>query len=124
MVTSFVNSTQDVASFDGDALSRNTMGDADLQREVLQLFYQQVGEMLENLEGSKTDKVWYQSAHAIKGSARSVGLLRLGQLAEEAEGLKGCFDTSQARAHCGQMKDEVEQARLCVIESFPGIFKV
>ena len=123
MVTPIENSTfEDLASFDPEALSRNTVGDVDLQREVLQLFYQQVGEMLQNLGNSKTDQVWYQSAHAIKGSACSIGLLRLGQLAEEAEGLMGCANTSQRRAQYVQMKNEAEQARLCVVEAFPGIF--
>lgn len=57
---------------DMEHLSRQTMGDRDLEREVLALFVQQALSVVEKLPGAdKSQRLLL--AHALKGSARGVG---------------------------------------------------
>jgi len=65
-------------------LSRQTMGDRELEREVLQLFVQHAevvrGRILDAGTGERLSL-----AHALKGSARNVGAFAIAQCAGEIE---------------------------------------
>jgi len=65
-------------------LSRMTMGDRDLEREVLQLFGRQAGMLAERLSGASTT-VAASCAHTLKGSARGIGAWPLARAAERVE---------------------------------------
>ncbi|TNE37471.1 MAG: hypothetical protein EP347_07775 [Alphaproteobacteria bacterium] len=105
-------------AIDLEFLSANTMADEELQREVLHLFFQQSAVLLEGLSQLDDDRSWYQAAHALKGSARGVGLLPLGLLAEQAETLVGPTNGLKRRAHFHEIVEEVERARSAVREIF------
>jgi HPt (histidine-containing phosphotransfer) domain-containing protein len=66
-------------------LSRYTLGNAALQREVLQLFVDQAPTTLTQLRSAETEKDWRDAAHTLKGSARAVGAWRVAGCAERAE---------------------------------------
>ena len=66
-------------------LARFTLGNADLEREVLGLFVAQLPLYLEQLRSAHDAKSWRQAAHTIKGSAAAVGARRLANVARLAE---------------------------------------
>ena len=66
-------------------LARFTLGNATLEREVLQLFAAQIPLYLEALHGARVRKAWREAAHSIKGSACAVGAWRLAGCAQFAE---------------------------------------
>ena len=101
-------------AIDLESLAANTMRDRDLQVEVLKLFFGQSGELLESLSKVDNDQSWYQAAHALKGSSRSVGLLPLGHMAEQAETMVGPTNGLKRRAQYHDIVDEVERAREAV----------
>lgn len=70
-------------------LSRYTLGNRALEREILELFRTQSGIYLRRLESAETDKAWSDAAHTIKGSARGIGAWGIAAAAEVAEGLTG-----------------------------------
>jgi HPt (histidine-containing phosphotransfer) domain-containing protein len=70
---------------DRDHLARYTLGDADLELEVLQLFLDQMPQTLALLGESEDPHSRTRAAHTIKGSARAVGAWKLAEAAERAE---------------------------------------
>ena len=78
-------------------LSRYTLGERALEREVLELFCTQSTICLERLRQSKSDKDWKDAAHSLKGSACAIGAWRAAEAAERAEALSG-EALAQARA--------------------------
>ena len=65
--------------------ARFTMGNAALEREVLELFAAQAPVYLERLRTARTAHDWNDAAHTIKGSASAIGAWRLARMAEMAE---------------------------------------
>src|ERR1700709_1159514 len=65
-------------------LSRMTLGDRDLEREVLQLFERQAAMLLERMPGAGPAHV-AAMAHTIKGSARGIGAWQVARYAETLE---------------------------------------
>jgi HPt (histidine-containing phosphotransfer) domain-containing protein len=70
-------------------LSRYTLGDRALEREVLELFCAQSSIYLESLRAAGSDKEWNEAAHSLKGSASAIGAWRAAAAAERAEGFSG-----------------------------------
>lgn len=73
------------APLDRNYFARFTMGNAALEREVLELFASQAPLYLERLRAAPTAKDWRDAAHTIKGSASAIGAWRLARMAEMAE---------------------------------------
>jgi HPt (histidine-containing phosphotransfer) domain-containing protein len=65
-------------------LSRQTMGDRDIEREVLALFVQQALTAREEIGGAAV-RERLRLAHALKGSARGVGAFRIADCLVELE---------------------------------------
>ncbi|HMQ58528.1 MAG TPA: Hpt domain-containing protein [Rhizobiaceae bacterium] len=65
-------------------LATQTMGDRDLEREVLSMFSRQAFSLSESLRGAKSE-ARKRLAHTLKGSARGVGAFGLAQCAERIE---------------------------------------
>ena len=74
---------------DFDHLARQTMNDAELQRELLRIFESQIEGKLAELQAPNADIK--QVAHSIKGSARAIGAFDLANAAEAME-MQDCFD--------------------------------
>ncbi|MEW5964667.1 MAG: Hpt domain-containing protein [Pseudomonadota bacterium] len=66
-------------------LARYTLGDTALEREVLDLFREQLVRTLPQLTASASEKDWRLVAHTLKGSGRAVGAWRLSAAAAAAE---------------------------------------
>ena len=73
-------------------LSRYTLGNRSLEREVLSLFLTQSQLYVQRLKEAREDKQWHDAAHTIKGSAKSIGAWQLARCAEKAESMDGCRD--------------------------------
>ena len=76
-------------------LSRFTMGDSALEREVLDLFSLYTPVYMASLRGASTAKAWHDAAHTLKGAARGIGAWRLARTAECAERLAFEFDADR-----------------------------
>ena len=75
-------------------LARQTLGDRDLEREVLDLFVTQARTILDRLQASPDLRARSDLAHTLKGSARSVGAWRVAAEAESCEQLVEAADAS------------------------------
>jgi HPt (histidine-containing phosphotransfer) domain-containing protein len=66
-------------------LARFTLGNAALEREVLELFATQTPVYVAQLRAAITRREWKDASHALKGSASAIGARRLADLAAAAE---------------------------------------
>ena len=78
-------------------LSRYTLGERALEREVLALFCSQSSIYIERLHTARSDKDWKDAAHSLKGSATAIGAWRTAAAAANAEALSS-EASSEARA--------------------------
>lgn len=83
-------------------LARFTLGNAALEREVLELFAAQAPLYLDQLRRADTAKAWRDAAHTIKGSAAAVGARRLARFAEMAEKLDVAVEATLSEGHRDQ----------------------
>jgi HPt (histidine-containing phosphotransfer) domain-containing protein len=72
-------------AIDHDHLRRYTMGDQQLELEVLHLFAAELPKTIRSLIAAKTDQEWKIAVHTLKGSARAVGAWRVAAAAVSAE---------------------------------------
>jgi HPt (histidine-containing phosphotransfer) domain-containing protein len=73
------------SAIDHDHLRRYTMGDQQLELEVLGLFAGELPKTLGSLRAARTETEWKMAAHTLKGSARAVGAWRVAAAAVAAE---------------------------------------
>jgi HPt (histidine-containing phosphotransfer) domain-containing protein len=66
-----------------DQLRRMTLGDADLEREVLGMFADQAGSLFDRLLTLPENAA--ALTHTLKGSARAIGAIAVAEAAEELE---------------------------------------
>jgi HPt (histidine-containing phosphotransfer) domain-containing protein len=71
------------ATIDVDHLSRMTLGDRSLEREVLTLFDHQTELLVERMRADGSAVV--SCAHTLKGSARNIGAWQVARAAERVE---------------------------------------
>jgi HPt (histidine-containing phosphotransfer) domain-containing protein len=69
---------------DDDHLSRMTLGDRSLEREVLEIFARQTVLTLKRVVGAAPARA-AAAAHTLKGSARGIGAWRVARAAERLE---------------------------------------
>lgn len=72
---------------DLDHLRGCTMDDAGLERELLGIFRDQMGEHLGGLRQAKSPQDWKFAAHTLKGAARALGATRVADTSEALEDL-------------------------------------
>lgn len=70
-------------------LHRQTLGNRQLQREVLKLFLQHSEEQVERIKLADSVEERRQAAHSLVGSARGIGAFSVGYIAAEIELAKG-----------------------------------
>ncbi|HOV04958.1 MAG TPA: Hpt domain-containing protein [Kaistiaceae bacterium] len=66
-------------------LSRHSLGNRELEQEILRLFVRQSALYLERLKVATTARARAEAAHTIKGSAKGIGAWRVARLAEAVE---------------------------------------
>jgi len=99
-------------ALDVSQLETMTGGDAALAVEALGIFRQQVDLWNRLLDPQSDPDHWADAAHAIKGAARSVGLMPLGEACEAAErlGRSGEATPAQAGVAIAAVKDRMGEA--------------
>jgi hypothetical protein len=68
-------------------LSRYTLGNSELEHEVLELFRRQTRLYFDKLARASDDDAWREAARVLKASARGVGAWQILRSAEDAEQL-------------------------------------
>lgn len=101
-----------LAPVDLKHLRRYTLGDAALEREVLELFLAQLPLTIAALGAARSDKDWKMAAHTLKGSGRAVGAWRIARIAEQAEHTGGAG--SDVSHTIGLLQDAAAEARAFV----------
>lgn len=96
-------------------LSRYTLGERALEREVLELFCTQSVLYLEQLRGAMSDQAWKDAAHSLKGTARAVGAWRTAQAAERAEALQGDGLTQFRTARTDEIEASLREAEAYIV---------
>ncbi len=66
-------------------LDQYTLGDRDLQAELLQLFRDQLKNQAEELVSCTDAAAWKSAVHTLKGAARSIGARQIAEVAEAME---------------------------------------
>ncbi len=84
---------QTPAVLDEAHLARMTLGDRQLERDVLQIFVRQAAMMLERIATAEPPLA-AAAAHTLIGSARGIGAWRVAHAAERLE--QSCMGTSRA----------------------------
>jgi HPt (histidine-containing phosphotransfer) domain-containing protein len=96
-------------------LSRFTLNDEALEREVLALFAMDAPRYLAKMITALGRKDWVEAAHTLKGSARAVGAWKVAECAEAAESLRltsKCEDADLADSR--GMAEALDKLRLAV----------
>jgi HPt (histidine-containing phosphotransfer) domain-containing protein len=81
---------------DRDHLALYTGGDTGLEAELFGLLTAQIAACLAKMENAADAEDWQAAAHTLKGAARGVGAMALGQACEAAEA--GGPDTDALKA--------------------------
>lgn len=91
-------------------LSKYTLGNRKLEKEVLELFNQQSVIYLKRLAEAENMVNWHQAAHTIKGSAKGIGAWKVAELAENAELLPAGTSESARQELLETLVETVEEA--------------
>jgi len=119
-------------TMDLSQLETMTGGDAELAVEALGIFRQSADMWSRALDPQADAEQWADAAHGIKGAARSVGLMALGDACEVAEqlGREGQATPAQAGVAISAIKDRLGEAleaaahiehQLMMKRSFTGV---
>lgn len=92
-------------------LSRYTLGQRALEREVLELFCTQSTVYLERLRVAPSDQQWKDAAHSLKGSALAIGAWRAAAAAARAETLSGDALGEARGARLRELESSVHEAK-------------
>ncbi|MGF1463429.1 MAG: Hpt domain-containing protein [Maricaulaceae bacterium] len=97
-------------------LARFTGGDAEVEREVFELFHEQLATWLRLITVEADADDWTDAAHALKGTARGIGAFALAQACEAAEAAAESGRTARAVAaadlrHAAQVAQDAVRAR-------------
>lgn len=99
-------------TMDLSQLETMTSGDAELAVEALGIFRQSAEMWSRALDPHAEAAQWADAAHGIKGAARSVGLMALGDACETLEhlGREGSATPAQAGVAISAVKDRLGEA--------------
>jgi HPt (histidine-containing phosphotransfer) domain-containing protein len=101
-------------SIDREHLSRMTLGERDLEREVLALFDRQVDMLLARMRKA-APAVAAAAAHTLKGSARGIGAWQVASAAEAVE-LAAVGPEAEFKALLGALSAAVNEAKAAIAE--------
>jgi HPt (histidine-containing phosphotransfer) domain-containing protein len=99
---------QKPAVLDAAHLARMTLGDRQLERDVLQIFVRQAAMMLDRIATAEPPLA-AAAAHTLVGSARGIGAWRVAHAAERLE--QACLGASRA-LECDVAIEELKTAAL------------
>ncbi|XBQ15134.1 MAG: Hpt domain-containing protein [Oceanicaulis sp.] len=99
---------------DLEHLARYTGGDAALEAELFGLLDAQIEACLTALAAAQAESGWADAAHTLKGAARGVGAMKLGDACAAAEAAP--FDTRVLQ----KVRTAAEEARLAMEQAKAG----
>jgi HPt (histidine-containing phosphotransfer) domain-containing protein len=102
------------AVIDDDHLSRMTLGDRRLEREVLEIFVRQTVIMLERIAGAEP-ALAAAAAHTLTGSARGIGAWRVAHAAEQLERV------ANGKSGAAALDEAVEELKSATMEASAAI---
>ena len=104
--------SRSLPTVDPTQLEMMTGGDAELAAEALDIFRNQAEAWGRLLDPAGDPIAWSDACHAIKGSARSVGALALGEACDQAEALgrSGSVGRTQASVALGEVRERMADA--------------
>ena len=105
--------------FDRAHLAHYTMNCADLEREIIGLFLQQLPSTIEMIDSAATAAEWKLATHTLKGAAASIGAKRLQNLAAELEVIAIDSDAHIRRLRIQTLKAAVAEFRETVRHIYP-----
>jgi HPt (histidine-containing phosphotransfer) domain-containing protein len=91
-------------------LARYTMGNRDLEREVLTLFARQSDIYVDRLRKARDAMAWMEAAHTLKGSAKGIGAWQVAEAAESAERRASEAGSATCRKVADMVADRVAEA--------------
>lgn len=95
-------------------LARHTLGNRDLEREVLQIFVRQSAIYLDRIQGAKSGSEQQMAAHTIKGSARGIGAW---EVAECADALENAASTPAALSQLAEAVEKTNNFILALLDT-------
>src|ERR1700753_1444087 len=98
-------------------LARYTGGDAALNAEVLQLFVNQCGDLVQRMDGllqSGDAKTWREVAHSLKGAARGIGAFQMGDAAAACEPIDPAANSAGAAGALRALTADSQSVRLFI----------
>lgn len=101
-------------------LSKFTLGNRELEREVLELFSAHALLYLGQLKTASGTRDWHIAAHTLKGSAAAVGACHVAELAARAEALKEDPDLLRRKLVIDQLEVAVAEAADHIAVHFPA----
>jgi HPt (histidine-containing phosphotransfer) domain-containing protein len=102
------------AVIDDDHLSRMTLGDRRLEREVLEIFVRQTVIMLGRIAGAEP-ALAAAAAHTLTGSARGIGAWRVARAAEHLERV------ANGKSGATALDEAVEELKSATVEATAAI---
>jgi HPt (histidine-containing phosphotransfer) domain-containing protein len=96
-------------------LARMTLGDASLEREVLQLFDRQADMLMTRMADARPALV-AASAHTLKGSARGIGAWRIARDAETVELAAASAEESDLKIAKARLEVSIGEAKTAIAE--------
>jgi HPt (histidine-containing phosphotransfer) domain-containing protein len=104
---------------DEDHLRRMTLGDRNLEREVLEIFARQTVLLLKRMAGMESVPA-AAAAHTLKGSARGVGAWRVARAAEGVEQAAGEGRRAAMQAAIAELESASSEARAAIGSRLAG----
>lgn len=104
------SAARDPAPIDRAHLSRHTLGDRDLEREVLLLFARQAELLMGRIDAQDAATELADTVHTISGSAKGIGAWKVSAAAEAVETALRAGET----ADLSPLRAAVEEARFFI----------
>jgi HPt (histidine-containing phosphotransfer) domain-containing protein len=109
-----------VSPVDLKHLRRYTMGDANLEKEILDLFLGQLPKTIQALADAVNEREWKVAAHTLKGSGRAVGAWRVARLAEHAERQLNVQNKQSCQDAVARIEEAAAEARQFIRATYPA----
>ena len=111
-----MNSTSDDALlFDTDHLATYTLGDRQLEKEVLQMFVEQSAQSVERLHEAASIEEWRDAAHSLKGSARAIGAFLFAATAEKLEKVANSLEELDKPSLMILLQSDLEKTKAAIM---------
>jgi HPt (histidine-containing phosphotransfer) domain-containing protein len=113
----------DAQAVDRTHLFRMTLGDHDLECEVLRLFDQQAGLLLARMAEADTAGV-AALAHTLKGSARGVGAFGVARAAEAVEDAAKASDKTSDKTSSAELPPAMSVLSSAIVDAHAAIAEI